>query len=72
MANSNPMDRFLASYGTAFNKLEQIGDAMDPLNPRDQLEFSKAAIELKMRDEAVGAAVGSRHSLLKKIIGEIH
>jgi hypothetical protein len=66
------MDRFLTGFDKASRKVEQIAETMDPLNPRDQMEFSKATIELKMRDQAAGTAVSSRHSLLKKIIGEIH
>jgi hypothetical protein len=72
MANSNPMDRFITSYGIATKKMEQITNAMDPLNPRDWLEYTKAKAELKMRSDAASSAVSSRHSLLKKIIGEIH
>jgi hypothetical protein len=72
LKTQDSIDRLLDRYKETTRKMEDIAETMDPMRYEDQREFTKVSLELNMLNGAIGSAIGSRHSLLKKIISEFH
>jgi hypothetical protein len=72
MDAADPMDRFLSSYGSTLQLFDEQTRDVDLTDPASSLDFTKALQEVQMANWAMEMAINHRHSLLKKVMNEMH